>query len=286
MKNVIFTFVALTLFSNLFAGDGNFHLDKEYKIGKNGMLEMQISDAKVFITGSTRTTAHVKIDRTVTSKGFSWGTESFHVDVNEANGNLSIKEKQNSTHVTAIGYYSEEYRIDVELPEGVSLKVDGDDGDYYIKNVNGAISLHMDDADAELAGCKGDSFEFRVDDGDIRMDQGRGKLEVDGDDADVEIYKANFTSIHADIDDGDLIIETSLANDGTYWMKSQDGQISLNITAGGGEFDIDHDDGRVITEGKFKVLKQDEGSTVVALANGTAKVTVKADDARVKLRAQ
>lgn len=286
MKNLILTLFAVTFASNLFAGEGDFHLDKEYKIDKAGLLELQTSDAKVFITGSTRGTAHVKIDRTITAKGWTWGSDDFKVEVKEDNGNLIVQERQKGDHVAAIGYYMEVYRIEIEIPEGVSLKVRGDDGDYYIKNVNGAISLRMDDADAELAGCKGDHFEFRLDDGDIHMDQGRGSLEIDGDDADVEIYKANFTSIRADVDDGDLIIETSLANNGDYNIASQDGLISLNITGGGGQFEIRHDDGRVITEGAFKTLEDGEHETRLALANGTAKVNLKADDARVKLRAQ
>jgi Putative adhesin len=228
----------------------------------------------------------VKIDRTITAKGWKWGSDDFKVEVREENGNLVVQERQKGSEVAAIGYYTEVYRIDIEIPEGVSLKVRGDDGDYYIKNVNGAISLRMDDADAELAGCKGDRFEFRLDDGDIRMDQGRGSLEIDGDDADIEIYKASFTSIRANVDDGDLIIETSLANNGNYNIESQDGLIALNITGGGGEFEIRHDDGRVLTEGGFKTLEKDEHETRLALANGSAKVNLKADDARVKLRAQ
>lgn len=286
MKNLIFTFVTLLFVSTVFGQDGGFHLDKEYKINKSGLIDLSSSDAKVFITGSTRSTAHVKIDRKITSKGWTWGDENFRVDVAEENGNLSIEEKQGSARVSIVGYYNEEYKIELEVPEGVSLKVRGDDGDYYIKNINGSILLNLDDADAELAGCKGDNFEFRLDDGDIRMDQGKGKLEIVGDDADVEIYKANFSSIRADIDDGDLIIETSLADNGDYFIESQDGTISLNITGGGGEFDIRHDDANVITEGDFKTLEESENETRVSLASGSAKVTVKADDARVKLRAK
>jgi len=286
MKNLIFTFVTLLFVSAVFAQEGGFHLDKEYKVSKTGLIDLTSSDARVFITGSTRSTAHVKIDRKITSKGWTWGEEDFRVEVEEENGNLSIEEKRGSAHVSVVGYYNEEYKIEIEAPEGVSLKVRGDDGDYYIKNINGSIVLILDDADAELASCKGDNFEFRLDDGDIRMDEGKGKLEIVGDDTDVEIYKANFSSIRADIDDGDLIIETSLADNGEYFIESQDGTIALNITGGGGEFEIRHDDAYVSTEGNFKILEKSENETRVSLANGSAKVTVRADDARVKLRAK
>lgn len=286
MKNLIFTLFTLLLVSSVFGQDGSFHLDKEFKINKTGLIDLTSSDAKVFITGSARSMAHVKIDREITSKGWTWGGENFRVDVEEENGNLSIEEKQSNTRIAVAGYYNEDYRIELEVPDGVSLKVRGDDGDYYIKNINGSILLNLDDADAELADCKGENFEFRLDDGDIRMDQGKGKLEIVGDDTDIEIHKANFSSIRADVDDGELIIETSLTDDGEYFIESQDGSIALNITGGGGMFDVRHDDASVITEGNFKTLEESEHATRLSLANGTAKVTLRADDARVKLRAR
>ncbi len=286
MKHLIFTIVTLLVFSESFAQDGEFHLNKEYKIASDGLVDLNTSDGKVFITGSARSTAKVKIDRKITTKGWTWGEDNFRVEVSEENGNLTIEEKSGGAHIAVVGYYSEEYKIEIEVPEGVSLKVRGDDGDYYIRNINGSISLNLDDADAELSACKGNNFDFRLDDGDIRMDQGRGSLNISGDDADVEIHKGDFSAIRANIDDGELILETSLADNGDYFIESQDGTISLNITGGGGEFNIRHDDGHVMTEGDFRIIERDERATRVSLANGTAKVSVRADDARVKLRAQ
>ena len=85
------------------------------------------------------------------------------------------------------------------------------------------------------------------------------------------------------VDDGDLIIETSLADDGTYFIDAQDGLVSLAITKGGGKFDVRHDDARVITEGDFKITEDAEDRTRLTLANGVAKVDIRADDARVRL---
>jgi hypothetical protein len=282
MKNLYILLLAFG-FHTLLAQDGEFHLDQVYKINKNGTIDLSASDAKVFITGSLRPDAHVKIDRKVTMKGWYSSEEKFNVEVEPDNGGLRIREHQENYQTGVISYYKEEYTIEIAAPEGVSLTVKGDDGDYYIKNVNGAISLSLDDADVELTDCKGDRFTFRLDDGDIRMDKGRGSIEVDADDADVEIYHAQFTSIYADIDDGDLIIETSLANNGDYQFKSQDGSIALNITGGGGDFDIRHDDGHISTHGDFKIIHESEDKTRITLGKGTAKVTVRADDAHVKL---
>ena len=264
--------------------NSDFHLNKEYKINNTGTLTLRCSDAKVFISGSGRTTAHVKIDREVDTKGIVFsGHDEFNVEVEELNGNLDIVENKSYSSSGIVGYYSERYTININLPEGASLVVKGDDGDYRLNNVDGSISVDLDDADIELTACTGSAFKFRMDDGDIVMDEGKGKLDIDADDVDVKISNAAFTDIQADIDDGDLVIETSLTDNGTYYINVQDGLIALTVTNGGGKFDIRHDDARVVTEGKFQTIEESENRTRLTLASGNAKVDIRADDARVRL---
>jgi hypothetical protein len=270
-----------------FAQDQDFHLDKEYAINKNGIIDLSSTDAKVFITGTSRTgTAHVKIDRAVVTKGWFSSRGEFRVDVDADNGNLRIKEHRNNVHIGVVGYYREEYKIQIEAPEGVSLTIRGDDGDYFIKNIDGKISLDFDDGDAQLTDCDGTEFSFRLDDGDVSMDKGKGELTVRGDDADVEILNASFTSINADMDDGDLIVHTSLSNNGDYRINAEDGSIVLNVLGGGGEFIVHHDDARVTSQGNFDTTEDSENYTKMTLPNGTAKVNIRADDASVKLVAK
>lgn len=285
MKTLLTAGILLSSFSAFSQSDksGDFHLDKEYKMEAAGVIHLSSSDAKVFIVGSTRSTARVKIDREVTTKGWKFGEEKFTVDVTEQNGNVLIKERSSSTHVGIVGYYNEDYTINIEAPAGASLVIRGDDGDYFIKEVNGLIELDLDDADIELTGCKGSRFKVKLDDGDFRMDTGKGTLEVDADDADILIKNAAFDKIMADIDDGDFKVETSLSENGDYYINGQDGLISLTVLGGGGNFDIRHDDARVIAEGNFDTVEKSEDRTRLTLANGNAKISIRADDARVRL---
>ena len=264
--------------------EGEFHLDKEYNISQTGKVDLNSSDAKVYITGSARKTAHVKIDRVVTTKGFTFGgNDEFSIDISEQNGDLEIRERSDYVSVSMVGYHYESYTIKIEVPEGSSLKIKGDDGTYTITNINGAISMQLDDADVNMVQCSGDKFRFRLDDGDLTMDEGRGSFELEGDDSDVNIKNANFTFVEAKVDDGEMIIETSLSDHGEYRIDSQDGKISFAVTKGGGKFDILHDDGRVITEGNFTIEDESEDRTRLVLANGTAKVNIRTDDSRVRL---
>ena len=261
----------------------DYHLDKEFNVNLGGQVRLRCSDADVVVVGSSRSTAHVKIDRTVTTRGWVWGDETFSVDISNEDGNLDIRERANGTVSMAFGSYHERYTILLELPLGMSLSVDGDDGDYQISSLHGAIRLDLDDADVVLEKCQGNSFSFRLDDGDVQMDEGRGSLTVDGDDADIRIRNARFASMDVNINDGDFVVETSLADAGRYNIDLQDGLVSLTVTSGGGRFDIRHDDARVVTEGAFSVINRTETRTEVSTTNGSAEVRIQADDARVKL---
>lgn len=281
------TLSLIFLTSFAFAQQDDFHLDKEYAIGKNGTIDLKSSDADVEIRGTARgATARVKIDRVVTVKGWYKSEGTFNINITANSGDLTIREEQNSVNIGVIGYYKEDYKILIEAPEGVSLSIRGDDGDYVIKNINGSITMNFDDGNAQLINCGGDRFSFRLDDGDIRMDKGRGSLEVVADDADVEVLDASFSQINARLDDGDFIVHTALQNGGDYSIDTEDGMVFFDVLSGGGEFSIRHDDSSIRADGDFKVLEDTERLKKLVLGNGTAQVRVRADDASVKLIAR
>lgn len=269
-----------------FAQNRDFHLDQEYAIAKNGTIDLRSSDAKVYITGTDRSaTARVKIDRTVTAKGWYTSKGEFTVDVETTGGNLSIREHQSNIQVGVVGYYHEDYKIVIEAPAGVSLTIKGDDGDYEIKNINGSISLDIDDGDAQLVNCNGNQFSFDLDDGDLQMKGGNGSVHINASDADFLFEEANFTSMDADVDDGDLVIQSSLAENGVYTIHTQDGLVAFEVRSGGGSFNIRHDDASISAQGNFKTREEEEHFTKLELGTSSAKINIRADDARVRLRA-
>ena len=280
--SLIFLLISSSI-SSIKAQDGEFKLDKIYSMDPNGTIDMQTDDAKIKITGTNRKDVHVNIYRKEVTHGWRYNRRDFYVDVEERGGDLFIREEPKTGIVISVGYMREEYEIIIEAPEGVSLVIKGDDDDYIIRNINGSIFLNIDDGDAELIGCSGNHFEFEIDDGDIEMDEGKGFLYIKADDADVYIQNGKFDDITATLDDGDLIIETSLADNGSYSFRVDDGTIELYISDGGGEFDIRHDDARISSSREFILIEKDENETFLELPNGTARVKVRADDARVRL---
>lgn len=274
------------LFINVtgFAQDQEYHMDEVFKIDKDGMVALTSGDAEVTIKGTDRKDVHVKVDRKIVTKGLSWGSSDFEIDVEMRNGDLFIRERSRG-NISMLGYSREDYKIDIEVPYDVSLDINGDDDNYVISDINGSIAMDIDDGDAILQNCKGSNFRFKIDDGDILMDGATGQLYLRADDGDLKIKNATLSNIDAVVDDGDLMIETSLADNGEYYLKADDSDIILDITKGGGSFKIIHDDSRISTSDKFSLMDKSESRTNLKLGNGTARIEIRADDARVQLDA-
>lgn len=280
MKTILTTL--LTSISLILNAQEVFKLNETYPINLSGTIYLDSDDAKVTITGSNRSDVHVNIYRKIETKGFTFSTQDFEVDVNPRGGNLYIEEHV-SGNLSIMGYSEEEYTIEIEAPLGASLTIDGDDDDYKITNINGAIDMDIDDGDVYLKNCKGDNFKFDVDDGDIVMDTGAGKLYAKLDDGNIDVTNAGFEEIEVSNDDGNINISTSLSNNGKYFFKSDDSDIEFNIVRGGGKFIISHDDARIRASDKFTMEYQEENETRLTLAKGTAEVRIRTDDARVNL---
>lgn len=281
----LLSLLAFAIFISLNAQNkSDINIDKKYNINTSGTLHLKSDDADVKINGTDRNDVHVKIYRKVEEKGIVIGESEFRVDINERNGDLYIEDFEQSSNLTIVGYREEDYRITIEMPQSMSLKIRGDDDDYRIENINGEIRMDIDDADANLRNCKGNYFDFDIDDGDVTMDIASGYLKLNIDDGDFEVENASFTEIEANIDDGDALIKTSLSNNSNYNLIVDDGTIDLGILSGGGKFTINHDDSSISSSSEFERTMKDDNRTVFNLNDGSAIVKLRSDDGKIRLR--
>ncbi|WP_138431973.1 DUF4097 family beta strand repeat-containing protein [Fodinibius saliphilus] len=282
----LFLLVATLILSiSVYAQDGVFNLDREYEIDSGGTVHLNSDDADVTIEGSDRSNVHLVVYRNIDVDGWKLGSSGeFDIEVEERGGDLYIREVDSEKFRMLFGSVESEYRITLEVPSNVSLDLQGDDDDYEISDIEGALSVNADDSDLDLSGMTGNDFSFDLDDGSIRMDEGRGDLKVRMDDGDVYVRQAAFNEIDADFDDGEMDITTSLANDGLYIFDFDDGELELNITGGGGDFDISHDNASIRTDNMFEELDKDERRSLYRLSGGEARVEIDIDDGDVELR--
>ena len=263
----------------------DFDLDEVYSIDSKGTLELHSDDANVTIIGSNRNDVHVEIHRKINAKGFTLGSEDFRVEIDEENGNLNIIERHEQSNITFMGYVEENYKILIEAPSSISLNIYGDDDDYKITNIDGSISLNIDDGDANLSGCNGKNFDFDIDDGNITMDVAGGRLKARIDDGELEIKKGDLTDIDVVADDAEIYITTAIVDVGSYYMRGDDCTFDFFVYEGGGTIEVLHDDGRVTYDDNFELIDKEDGEVTLRLGGGNAKVRFRGDDFRVNLGA-
>ncbi|TKJ39940.1 hypothetical protein CEE37_09390 [candidate division LCP-89 bacterium B3_LCP] len=264
-----------------------FHLDEVYPLGTDGRVELYSDDADVEIKGSDRSDVHVVVDYEARTSGIYWSSEDrpFSVEVFSEGDDLIIREVDRD--VTTVGLVVNRrltrYDILIEVPKEANLKIRGEDDDYDIRNVEGDISMHFEDGDAVIEGCRGNNFNFEVEDGSIEMEGGRGSLEVFLEDGYFSVSEGDFKEINAEAEDGELEIATTLNDEGSYHIECEDGEINLTILGGGGEFKVSYEDGRVKASGDFEIAEEDDDFSFYDLPGGNARVRIRMEDGRVRL---
>lgn len=261
-----------------------YKLDKTYAIADDGTFDLKTNDADIRIIGSDRKDVHLKVFRSVTVKRvLASGEEDFKIDVEEMGGDLVIRELKRSYRGGLRVYSQQVYKITVEVPKTINLKLNGDDDDYYISDIAGRVRMDLDDGDVILDNCGGDKFDLDIADGDVEMSGARGSLWLSLDDGNLKASDCQFEEVEIRADDGNVHLETSLASNGNYKMKVDDGNIDLRINGGGGQFEIRHDDGRVRASPDFEMAYSGDAKHEFRLAGGEARVFVRTDDGRVNL---
>ncbi len=291
--NQLFMFVliaivpfGITTTSSADEKDSSYKLDETYPISPTGMLTLVSNDAEVTITGSDRKDAHVKINYFRKVSGFlvSHKSDPFEMEIDTDGENLVLREVDGFHSMSGVFIMSsEDYTIDIEIPRGVSLKLRGDDDNYDIENIDGKISLRMEDGRARLKNCNGDNFDLETEDGYIDLKGGKGMLEAYTEDGRVTVEEGSFDEVEASSEDGSIEVATTLSDNGSYRFSTDDGHIYFHVIKGGGEFRIDFDDGHVRTSKAFELEEDDENYRYYSLPGGSSKVRIRIEDGVVRL---
>ncbi len=261
----------------------DYDLDETYSIKQDGLLSLKSDDAEVVITGSDRKDVHLVVWKRLSISGTFeiLQMESFAIEVEETDGNLFIRENSGGISISGSISMREDYTITIDAPSGISLRLRGSDDNYTVNNVDGSISMRLDDGSAKIRDCDGDNFNLDVDDGDLEMIGGSGQLEAFVCDGDMKFDRGNFSSIDAACEDGDLEIYTLLSQDGSYSLDVEDGSIRFHVLDGGGDFFARYEDGRARASKKFEIIDEHEGYRHWRLPGGKASIRASVSDGSV-----
>lgn len=227
MKSILY--MCGILISSLLATQQVYNYEGNHKIEEGKTLHLNSNDAEVTIKGTDRKDVFIEIHREAT--GNASNSEEFTFDIEEREGDLYISEKRVKDLNKMLSYLNiKNYTIDLFVPKNVNLKIEGDDDNYDISNINKNINLDFEDGDANIYDCFTDNINLKVDDGNINLDNVEANVQLHIEDGNLITNHCNLDDFNAKIDDGDIKMNQTTCRDTK--IQLQDGDIILDKVNG------------------------------------------------------
>ncbi len=238
--------------------DENFH--ETFAVEKGDRLYLEHGDGDVTILPWDKNVIDIKVHYSANTNFIGIGSKhKFDVKFSQQGNEVRVIEKE--THSVRIGisnFHENEYTYKIYAPDYMILDLNGEDGDIYIEEWTGKMSIHLSDGEIELEDINSEKINIKIEDGDLKMKQINSELIVESDDGDIYLDKCVSNDCRLDVGDGDIKIRQS---EGDFEINSDDGNIDI-YDLKGHEFNISTNDGDIKirqAEGIFQI-KSDDGN--------------------------
>ena len=198
------------------------------------------------------------------------------------------------------GWRSQVVDFELRVPRHVQLRLEGDEGDVELSQLQGKISVEMDEGDIHVDSVETDDLEIRIDEGDVSVngcrDVGGGLLKIDADEGRIRIENCRFDEMDLASDEGDLILtevtvrrlwltadegdveaDFQPVKNGNYRIEVEEGDIEL-VLAESPELDVKlmAREGQIDSDFRVRVRDLDDGSVMEGQLGGNANGQLKA----------
>jgi len=109
---------------------------------------------------------------------------------------------------------------------GASVKAQSVEGDVMVSGGADNVSLNSVEGDVSAEGVRG-TLSIQAVDGDVSVRNLTGALTVEGVDGDVRLEGITSSSVRVSTVDGDIRFEGAIAPNGSYGLKTHDGDITV-----------------------------------------------------------
>jgi hypothetical protein len=191
----------------------------------------------------------------------------------------------------------------VRVPAWVALEIQGRDLDVDVSGTASELAVRTVDGDIRVSGAAGSvtvsTVEGLVDVRDVRgsvsaRSRGEdvvlarvvGRVEVESGDGNLRLEEITAPSVRAETLDGDLFFQGSLANGGTYWFSTHDGDAELVLPARtGAQARVSTFDGEFTSEFPVTLQRYGGGGRFdFTLGDGGATLEIQVFDGEIRLR--
>ncbi len=173
--------------------------------------------------------------------------------------------------------------FDLKVPSGVRLKIESDEGDVNIEDLDGPLSVVADEGDVTLASIRSSDVKIVVDEGDlhigkadnaekgtwnIHMDEGSVTIEdcevrdldCRSDEGNIKILRLAAKRVWLFTDEGDIQVEVDAGRGDVYQMEADEGHVGIIVSEGSDlSVRLETSEGRIDTDFPISVHESDDG---------------------------
>jgi len=146
------------------------------------------------------------------------------------------------------GWHSQVVDFELSVPRNINLRIKGDESNVEISDIEGKISIEVDEGDVVLSRVKSADMQIRLDEGDVALvhceapEQGIAKLDTD--EGRITLEGGRFDEVDLASDEGSLIIDGAEIR--RFWLSADEGDVeAIFIPRRDGAYRIEVDEGDI-----------------------------------------
>ncbi len=280
-------------------GEAQTTVDVTHPASAEGIVSIRNVNGSITVTGWSRKEVHVK-------GTMGPGVERLIFDREEDRTRVEVElPDQNIKHGKQNGK-SIEARLEITVPQGsavrvdgvnIEIGVDGVNGELELKSVNGGVSVHGQPEAVEVSTVNGtitvstDSEKARLEavNGSIEVTGGKGELEASCVNGHIEVHEGTFEEASCSTVSGDLVWKADLASRGSLSLETHSGSVTLEVPRSiSAEFDISTFSGDIVNNVGPKATRSEHGpghELEFELGSGSASIEISSFSGDVTIHA-
>ncbi|MFC1730335.1 DUF4097 family beta strand repeat-containing protein [candidate division KSB1 bacterium] len=274
---------------------------KSFDMEPGGYVDIQADDGYIRINTWDQDRVEVVMNKR------AWGRnqreaernlDNIEIDINHRGDRLyihDVTDKENHRNIGLLDLirgnweFGSSVDFEIMMPKNMNLELTADDGDVSVTDLEGEITVDIDDGDLNFENLSTNRIEITMDDGDIDFDNVRQmteaeralvfisfddgnvdvrrtemeEFEIGGDDGDITLLDVTVKNLEIDLDDGDFDGDLEVKPSGRIRVIIDDGDAIMNLPEDiSAYFNLYAYDGRIRTDFPVEVERDEERAWV------------------------
>lgn len=324
LKAIITVKILLVIFIvNLYAYEAVEKEERTFKLNSGAFLELTGDEGNMKVTSWEKNEVWVKIEKRVFARSQKEADRLLkeleiqieHDDDRLVIRQLKMSENNNFTIFdlldpdlwTGRGKRDIIVNFELKVPPEIKMRLENDEGDINVTNVNGDIDIVVDEGDVIMENCTLGMTNIDIDEGDLKFYQLTGvndrvsvytdegdiwmeecdlrNLRLDSDEGNIILKKVVSKSMEIKTDEGDVEVELGVSGEGRYRFYSDEGDIFIFIDKNADlKIKLDTEDGRIRADFDLEITELEDGERVRGeIGRGSSLLEVYTDEGNVEL---